>query len=134
MTPACRHHCPPPYPPAPKIRARKYCIHSILRHYPNPRHLVSAARPSSPLHAPSMFISRNPADKGAIAPRASIDKLRNRTASEHFCGITLNAHNFPNLRNASREDCEFQTLVLYILSLPPMFAWHQYHPIVATFV
>jgi hypothetical protein len=56
-----------PIPPTPQIRARRDFIqHPTLRPYPGPRH---------PLIAPDplllyVFISRNQADKGAVAPRS----------------------------------------------------------------
>jgi ubiquitin C-terminal hydrolase len=83
-----------------------------------------------------VFISRNPTDKGAVAPRAFIDKLRD--GNEHFRGVMhQDAHEFliyllnkiveeiqydkhhkhqekekdASSSNASREDCEYSSHV-----------------------
>jgi ubiquitin C-terminal hydrolase len=79
---------------------------------PNPRHPLSALTIFSALRS-YVFISRNIVDKGAISPRAFIDRLRD--GNEHFRGVV---HEFLNylldeivdnsFSNKSRRSCEFQ--------------------------
>ena len=77
---------------------------------PNPRHPLSAPEPL--LRSP-LLLCRNIVDKGAISPRAFIDRLRD--GNEHFRGVV---HEFLNylldeivdnsFSNKSRRSCEFQ--------------------------
>ncbi|KAH9958956.1 hypothetical protein BC827DRAFT_532861 [Russula dissimulans] len=62
-----------------------------------PTLVIPSAPPTlfSALRSLYVYISKNPADKGAVAPRAFIDKLRD--ANEHFRGVMhQDAHEFLN--------------------------------------
>lgn len=99
---------------------------------PTPTLVIPSAPPTlfSALRSLYVFISKNPVDKGAVAPRAFIDKLRD--GNEHFRGVMhQDAHEFLNYllnkiveeiqhdkhhkdkdkdtsSNVSQEDCKFQ--------------------------
>ncbi|KAF8492819.1 hypothetical protein F5888DRAFT_1795534 [Russula emetica] len=76
---------------------------------PTPTLVIPSAPPTlfSALRSLYVFISRNPADKGAVAPRAFIDKLRD--VNEHFRGVMhQDAHEFLNyLLNKIVEEIKY---------------------------
>ncbi|KAI0299917.1 hypothetical protein BC826DRAFT_905949 [Russula brevipes] len=74
-----------------------------------PTLVIPSAPPTlfSALRSLYVYISKNPADKGAVAPRAFIDKLRD--GNEHFRGVMhQDAHEFLNyLLNKIVEEIQY---------------------------